>query len=144
MLSLEVELHMSCLVYSPPFLPPSASFCTKMCEYADTQPRCLSFLRMLCLYIPYLSSSYGPAPAPQTEDCLNLDVHTHVSGVAGDAHQNAPPKLLPVVVWLYGGSLIAGSTGSYVDGAHYPTGSLANSQPARTRIGPTIPHRHFS
>jgi para-nitrobenzyl esterase len=54
---------------------------------------------------------FGPAPAPQTEDCLNLDVHT--SSPITSTSTNSTNGLLPVIVWLYGGSLIAGSTGSY-------------------------------
>jgi len=43
----------------------------------------------------------------QDEDCLNLDVYVPRKEVTNDADP------LPVVVWLYGGSLIAGSTQSY-------------------------------
>ena len=52
---------------------------------------------------------YGPPAGPQVEQCLNLDVFTNLTAFGiGPAGR---PK--PVVVFLYGGSLVAGSTGSY-------------------------------
>jgi carboxylesterase type B len=48
-----------------------------------------------CLYSP-----------PQSEDCLTLDVYTPVLGLN---------RSLPVMAWLYGGSLVAGSTTSYIN-----------------------------
>jgi len=42
----------------------------------------------------------------QSEDCLNLDIYV-------PAWTTASSSKLPVVIWLYGGSLIAGSTQSY-------------------------------
>ena len=49
----------------------------------------------------------GPASGVQSEQCLNLDVYLTAEYLDGSA------PLRPVVVWLYGGSLVHGSAASY-------------------------------
>lgn len=49
-------------------------------------------------------------PQQQREDCLTLDVVVNAQATSAGHSHNAQP--LPVIVWLYGGSLIAGSTDS--------------------------------
>jgi len=56
---------------------------------------------------------YGPAAGAQSEDCLNLDVYSRFSLSGSSGRSIHPRGPVPVVVWLYGGSLIAGSTSSY-------------------------------
>ena len=48
-------------------------------------------------------------PEDQTEDCLFIKVFVR----PGATRNGSARSLIPVVVWLYGGSLIAGSTESY-------------------------------
>jgi hypothetical protein len=44
-----------------------------------------------------------------SEDCLVLHVWAPAEAVAGPSSNNPPPALLPVVVYLHGGSLVEGS-----------------------------------
>lgn len=52
----------------------------------------------------------GPPAGTQSEQCLNLDVYAAVSSES--VGQTKRP-LRPVFVWLYGGSLVHGSSASY-------------------------------
>ncbi|EDQ92545.1 uncharacterized protein MONBRDRAFT_30920 [Monosiga brevicollis MX1] len=62
------------------------------------------------------ATSYGPAchqqlptlDRPQSEDCLNLDVHVP------SAPMTSQDETRPTLVWVYGGSNVEGSTSMYI------------------------------